>query len=117
MFTLTGHTDWINCLAFAPGGRFLAAGDHAGWLGVWDLQRRRKRQFFHVPGVREGRLAREGGSASCSAGGKLLVTATGTFPPYVRVWKAGTLEMVHQWEGTFTTSAAVFLPDGQTVVS
>jgi WD40 repeat protein len=119
MYTLEGHPDPVTCLAFSPRGKVLASGDDGGGLNLWELKRRRVMSSTYLPGVSEGQLARHVTSVAYSRDGKYLATTTGMIPPFVRVWawKAGKLHVLHEWEGTFSTSCAVFLPDGRTVVS
>jgi WD40 repeat protein len=54
-----------------------------------------------------------------SVDGKYLVTTAGVYPPYVTVWQAKGkgLARIRRWEGGWSANCAVFLPDGQTVVS
>ncbi len=37
---LSGHTDWILCLAFSPDGQILASGSRDNTIVLWDLTRR-----------------------------------------------------------------------------
>jgi WD40 repeat protein len=117
VFKLEGETAAVNCLAFSPSGKVLASGDLGGRLTLWEIKRRRPRHSLHLPGVRKGEFAEEVMSVAYAADGGRLVTTTGAYPPYVRVWRTDRLELLCQMEGGFSAECALFLPDGQTVVS
>jgi WD40 repeat protein len=117
MFTLEGHTGGVFCLAYSPDGSALASGDGTGELIVWDVAARKARQRFHQPGAYEKYQAKHVTSVEFSPDGSMLATTTGSHPPFTRVWRASDLALLCEWEGGWSANAAVFLPDGRTVVS
>lgn len=38
LFVLTGHTDWVNCLAISPNGDRVASGSEDRTIRIWDAQ-------------------------------------------------------------------------------
>src|SRR5262245_57630202 len=102
MFHLEGHLAPVSCLAFSPDGKVLASGDDSGLLHLWELKRRRLLESLHLPGVRKGFLAERMTSVVFSADGKFLLTTTHVYPPFVRVWRASDLTLLHEWEGGFS---------------
>jgi WD40 repeat protein len=117
MFTLDDHIDGICCLAFSPTGKVLASGDQWAGLNLWELRRRRLRRGMFMPGAYDDHEAKRMMSVAYSSDGKMLVTTTGTFPPFPRVWRASDMTLLCEWEEGWSNNCAVFLPDGRTVVS
>jgi WD40 repeat protein len=117
MFTLRDpdHPEAITCLAWSPQGNTLASGNSVGRLAFWDLEQRRVRLNFRLPGAREGFWAEHTSSVAYAPDGARLVVTTGTFPPYVRVYQADTDHLLLQVEGGWSANAAVFLSDDSVI--
>jgi WD40 repeat protein len=50
--TIKKHTDWVQAAAYSPDGRFLASGDRAGGLWVWEAKT--ARELYNCAGHKEG---------------------------------------------------------------
>src|SRR3954470_1776015 len=46
------HTDWVQAVAYSPNGKYLAAGDRAGGLWVWEAKS--ARELYNCTGHKEG---------------------------------------------------------------
>jgi WD40 repeat protein len=110
LITLHGHAAGINTLAFAPDGSWLASGDSAGIVKLWDVttgqERASLRACENPPGVT---------AMVISPDGTLLVTA-GITDRSVRIWDAASGaprgELLRTGSGV---TDLAFSPDGTTL--
>jgi WD40 repeat protein len=109
VFSLGGHTGWLNAVVYSPDGRLLAVGGHDRMISLWDPN----------SGTRLRQIRGHDGDVRClafSPDGKSLVSASND--GYVRSWHVSTgqeTRAVHDQAGAVTTVA--FSPDGKCVVS
>lgn len=95
MLTQTGHDNWVRCIAFAPGGKFLLSVSDDKTLRVWDLATGRcvkvvDAHTHFVTCLAWGRhyLEVSGAASSKDAPSKqpVNVVATGSVDLSVKVW-------------------------------
>jgi len=106
---LEGHTDWVSCVAFSPGGRLFASGSRDHTLRVWDVAtgRERARLAGHYSWVM---------SVAFSPDGKTL--ASGSYDRTVRIWDlAHGREQVQLRGRSARVLSVAFSPDGQLLAS
>ena len=103
------HSNYVWALAFSPDGQFLAAGDQAGSVKVWDVQERQ------VVAALEGD-SRYVSAVAFSPDGRTLASAG--YDGQIKLW-----ETVSDWTllGTLQNRGTVytldFSPDGKALVS
>jgi WD40 repeat protein/serine/threonine protein kinase len=99
LFTIKGHTGWVNRVAFSPDGKRLAIAD--GKVKVWDAQT--GQELLSLKGG--------GSSVAFSPDGKRLAIADGK----VKVWDAQTGQELLSLKGG--GSSVAFSPDGKRLAS
>ena len=100
----------MRCLAFAPDGRALAAGDIDGRIRLIDLRTGRERVSVQAHG---GPLS----SLTYSDDGRMLAS-TSTYDDVARLWEAGGGRPLLELRGhSRSVQAAAFAPGGRTVAT
>ncbi|WP_432842141.1 hypothetical protein [Dactylosporangium sp. CA-092794] len=112
---LTGHTDVVQSLEFAPGGRLLASGSDDGTARLWDVVNPRAVQPVSEFGVQDQKIT----AVDFSPDGSTLVTAS--FDHTARLWDVTAPDRPQQL-GVLAghvapVQNAAFSPDGRTVAT
>jgi len=107
---LTGHSDWVNSLAFSPDGKTLASGSDDTTLILWDV----------ASGKPIGQPLKEHTGAVTSVAfspdGKTLASASSDST--ILLWDPSTGKMEEKLSGhTKSVRALAFSPDGSTLAS
>ena len=109
MFTLAGHTDRVNGVAFSPDGRYLASSSWDDDIRLWDA----------TTGAERRRLKGHTGSVwaiSFSPDGGRIASAS--WDHKVKVWSVEDgRELLTFSEHTAPVHSVAFSPDGQRLVS
>ena len=106
---LTGHTSWVNSVAFSPDGNTLASGSYDNTIRLWDgITGEHKHTLTgHTSWVN---------SVAFSPDGNTL--ASGSYDNTIRLWDVTAGEHKHTLTGhTGSVFSIAFSPDGQTLAS
>jgi hypothetical protein len=111
------HTDWVQAVAYSADGRFLASGDRAGGLWIWEAKT--ARELYNCAGHKDGvtDAAFRGDSnllASASQDGtiKLWNTTDGTLAKSINAHPGGVLSVAFTHDGRLVSCGR----DGQVKV-
>jgi WD40 repeat protein len=89
LYTLEGHTDWINSLSFDPSGKFLISGSNDTTVFYWDLDNPSNNRI----------LARHWNRVTSVIWDNTgLMFASGSYDTAIRIWDAVTLEWLQTLE-------------------
>ncbi|KAJ3428050.1 wd repeat-containing protein wdr-5.2-related [Anaeramoeba flamelloides] len=101
---LTGHTKWVNCLAYSPDGKTIATGSNDETIKLWNADN----------GELKKTLAGHTQCVNClaySPDGKTI--ATGSNDDTIKLWNADNGELKKTWRGhTKWVTCLVYSADG-----
>jgi len=107
--TLAGHSDWVQSVAFAPNGRWLASGSNDKTVKVWDVSKGALVGTLHGHGYAINAIA-------ISPDGKWI--ASGGVDGTVRLWALATGRQKGALRGLgYAIYAVAFSPDGRRLVA
>ncbi|MBA3871231.1 MAG: helix-turn-helix domain-containing protein, partial [Anaerolineae bacterium] len=107
--TFTGHTSWVDGLAFDPSGRFLASASWDGTVKLWDVRNGCLQQTLTSHTERVCRVA-------WSPDGRIL--ASGGFEKTIRLWDMEQSSYRAALQGhTAGIADLTFTPDGHNLLS
>jgi WD40 repeat protein len=129
VYILSGPTDWIINVTFAPDGRHLVSLSRDRRVNVWDLPSRSSdgaSSADHAAGGGARRLAprwrwepgtNSASSMAVSPKEPLVAFGGPTADGNVRVYDLTTGELLHELKGDFRTVSVAFSPDGSRLAS
>ena len=109
IYTLEGHRDWVESVAFSPDGKLLASGSWDNTIKIWDVETWHCVQTLvgHQSGIE---------SVSFSNDGKLL--ASGSRDNTVKIWDTSKWVCIHSLSGhSDWINSVAFSLDGKLLAS
>jgi WD40 repeat protein len=106
--SLTGHSAWVNSIAFSPDGQTLASGSDDGIIKLWDVRTGQEKRTLkgHSVSVHSIAFSPDGQTLAC-----------GSFK-MIQLWKVSTAGWKPNLYGhSGAVDSVVFSPDGQTLAS
>ena len=108
--TITGHTDYVGCVAFSPDGKTLASGSADRTIKLWDVATGQERGPPSRGTLEVSRLAFSPDGKTLASGGGRIRT--------VKLWDVATGKEPATLKGHTVPGASVaFSPDGKTLAS
>src|SRR6476661_6335751 len=109
VFTLPGHSSFVNSLAISPDGKILASGSWDKTIKIWDLE------TTELLGTLTGHSDRVN-SVAISYDGKMLVS--GSSDETIKFWNLHNGDLLWTLKGhSDNVNAVVFSPDGKILAS
>lgn len=109
LFTLSGHSGYINCVTFSPEGSTLVSGSSDKTIKLWDLKTGtlQRTLYGHLYPVR---------SVAISPDGQVIASASDD--ETIRIWNYSTGELLRTLSGHLGgVNSVAFSPDGQILIS
>jgi WD40 repeat protein/DNA-binding SARP family transcriptional activator len=104
---LTGHTGWVDDVAFSPDGRYILTGSRDGTVRLWDVQTGQQlRQMDVTPGAAV--------SVAFSPGGQLALTGDGG--RNATAWDVQTGQRLRNFDLDDVVLDVAFASDGKSIV-
>jgi WD40 repeat protein len=115
LYTLEGHHDWVNSIAFSPNGKLLASGSEDNTIKLWEVKTGATLRTLKKRWWRKGHDAPVR-SVAFSPDGKIL--ASGSDDNTVKLWDIKTGKVLRSLPGNgLCVKMVLFSPDGQTLAS
>ncbi len=112
---LTGHTDWVETIAFSPDNKTLASASDDNTVRIWDVVTGEDKMILTQPGGQEEKTERIR-SVAFSPDGETLASACRTTVIHLWVIDTGKSKMTLVGHRHVVSSLA-FSPDGNTLAS
>jgi len=114
-YTLQGHQDWVNSVAFSPNGKLLASGGEDHTIKLWKVKTGKAIRTIKKRWWRKGHHAPVR-TVAFSPDSNIL--ASGSDDNTVKLWNVKTGKLLHTLPGNgLCVKTVIFSPDGRTLAS